>query len=299
MIERRSSARYFRHGIPIAARQWIALELNYSSAFVSDRQLPPELFFRHLAHVLNEKRYAAAATVYASQLNLFTLLLNVYRYMIETLAADKECAVIELALRRNGYDPSGDSVMLSLWRFVELFPPVGVDNEAATAAEWLQGGHSQRRKALREMLLLHTISHNPAIESFRTLFDDQELSLTSSYRTIATSTHDSLTESPFVILLGRSLGEALRAPVNAAPDSLADQIRFVRHTWSAVLPPEMLTEMAQALDFFLEEERLPGGSEEQRPLQEPIFRDSEKQQRTMRPLPHSRKSADQNRSIQL
>ena len=299
MIERKNSVPYFRQGIPIAAQQWRTLGLKDSSALVSDQQLPPDLFFRHLALALNEKPHAAAATVYASHLNLFALLLNVYRYMIETLAADNECAVLELALRRNGYDPTGDAVVLSLCRFVELFPPVGVDNDATTAAEWLQGGHPQRRKALREMLLLHTVLENPAVESFRTLFDDQELSLTSAYKTIATSTHESLSESPFVILLGRSLGEALRSPVNYAPDSLADQIRFVRHTWGAVLPPEMLTEIAQALDFLLEEERLPGRNEEQRPLQETIFRVSGKHPRTMRTLPSTRKSNDQNRSIQL
>ncbi|MDA8428754.1 MAG: alpha-amylase family glycosyl hydrolase [Geobacteraceae bacterium] len=249
------SSGYFRHVIQISARQWHTLGLIKTSRLVDERRLPPVVFYRQLALSLNRARPATAPTVYASHLNLFAILQRVYRYMIDVLAEDAEPDVLEQALRRGGYDPAGSVVTQSVERFVDLFPPAELLSGDRSAAVWLQERDTRRRAALREMLLLHLAAENPATGSFRAIFDDQELMRSSSYKLISVTTHAALAGSPFVKPLGCSLGEALWAPLQASPDSLADQIRFVRDTWSAVLPPELLAELATALDILLEEER--------------------------------------------
>ncbi|MDD5286177.1 MAG: alpha-amylase, partial [Desulfuromonadaceae bacterium] len=246
---------YFRHVIPISAREWRSLGLMKSSRLVDERRLPPILFYRQLALALNKAHQATAAAVSASQLNLFAILQTVYRYMIDILVEDAKTGVLEQALRRVGYDPAGGEALQSVERFVDLFPPAELLSGDESAAVWLKEENSRRRVALREMLLLHIASENPAVRSFRDIIDDLELAQSSAYKVISVKTHAALAKSPFVKQLGCSLGEALRAPIQAAPDSLADQIRFVRDTWSSVLPPELLAEVATALDFLLEEER--------------------------------------------
>jgi glycosidase len=246
---------YFRHVIPISSRQWRSLGLGTLSRQMGERRLPPVIFFRQLALSLNSAHPAGAPTVYASHLNLFAILQTVYRYLIDILAEDAAAGVLEQAVRRAGYDPAGAEILLSTGRFVELFPPAEVISGEVSAAAWLKGGNTRRSLVLREMLLLHAAAGNPAIKSFYDILDNQELAESSSYKDIAAKTYAALAEKPFVAQLGCSLGEALWEPVRAAPDSLSEQIRFVRDRWSAVLPPELLAEMATALDILLEEER--------------------------------------------
>ncbi|MBV5339655.1 MAG: alpha-amylase [Deltaproteobacteria bacterium] len=245
---------FFRHVIPISSRQWRSLGLGAVSRQIGERRLPPVIFFRQLALSLNSAHPAGAPTVYAAHLNLFAILQSVYRYLIDILAEETAVGVLEQALRRAGFDPAGGEAMLSAWRFVELFPPAEVISGEVSAAAWLKG-ESRMREVLREMLLLHAGTGNPAVKSFYDILDDQELAQSSSYKDIAVKTYAALADKPFVAQLGCSLGEALRAPVQAAPDSLAEQVRFVRDRWSAVLPPELLAELATALDILLEEER--------------------------------------------
>ncbi|MFA7403059.1 MAG: alpha-amylase family glycosyl hydrolase [Pelobacteraceae bacterium] len=255
MTRQGSFSDYFRHDIPISSRQWHSLGLMKSSRLVEERRLPPVIFYRQLALSLNKAHGATARTVYASHLNLFAILQRVYRYMIDILAEDAKTAVLGDALKRSGYDPARGEAMQAVELFVDLFPPSELLSGKVPAAAWLKENDTRRREALREMLLLHTAVENPAVRSFLDVFDDQELKLSSHYKTIAVNTHAALSKSPFVKVLGCSLGEAIWAPVQAAPDSLAEQIRFVRNTWSAVLPHELLAEVSTALDILLEEER--------------------------------------------
>ncbi len=246
---------YFRYVIPITARQWRSLGLRTVSLQISERKLPSVIFYRQLALSLNRAHHETAKTVYASHLNLFAILQSVFRYLIDVIAESTEIGALEQAVRRAGYDPAGSEIMRSAERFVELLPPAEVLSGEISAGEWLSGGDKRRRMALREMLLLNSAVENPAVESFRDIFVDPELAESSSCKVIAVKTDAALMESPFLAPLGCSLGEALRAPILAAPDSLSGQIRFVRDSWSAVLPPELLDELETSLDILLEEER--------------------------------------------
>ena len=255
MTEQCRTAAYFRHVIPISARQWQALELEPSSRIIAERRLPPVVFYRKMALSLNKEHPPGAQTVYAAHLNLFAMLQTVYRYMIDVLGEEARAGLLEQALQRCGYDPSGDEVMQSVEQFAELFPPADVVSGEASATTWLKRGAAQQRLVMREILLLHIATENKATVSFRALFDDEELMQSSACKAIAEKMHAALTQSPFVTQLGCPLGEALVAPLKAAPDSLAEQIRFVRDRWGAALPAELIGELDISLDILLEEER--------------------------------------------
>ena len=258
MTGQSSLSPYFMQVIPISVQQWRSLGLGALSRTVVERRLPSIIFYRQLALSLNKSHAPGASTVYASHLNLFAALQTVFRYLIDILAEDEAPGVLELALRRSGYDPDGEGVVQAMVRFVELFPPEAVLSGNVTAAEWLEApnaGDKHRHMVLREMLLLQHAATNPALESFYDILNDQDLAKTSDYRAIASGMRAALTDGPFLPTLGCSLGEALMASIKAAPDSLADQIRFLQEKWQTFLPPELFEELAIAFDFLLEEER--------------------------------------------
>ncbi len=196
--------------------------------------------------------------MYAAHLNLFAALQTMLRYVIDVLAEREAPGLLEQALRRSGYDPDSGEAVQAMLRFVELFPPAEVLSGAASASEWLNMADARdehRHLVLREMLLLHDAAANPAIESFRDLLNDHELADTSCFRALAAGISSALAESPLLPSLGCSLDEALKAPINAAPDSLAAQIRFMRDKLNSFLPPELIDDLATAFDYLLEEER--------------------------------------------
>jgi glycosidase len=258
MNGQRNASTYFPHAIPISVQHWRSLGLGALSRTIGERRLPPIIFYRQLAFSLNKVSSPGTSTVSAAQLNLFAVLQTIFRYLIDVLAEDEMPGVLEQALRRGGYDPSSEEALQAMVSFVELFPPEAVLSGNVSAAEWLGTAsqeNNRRQMVLREMILLDNASTNLAVESFREILDDKELAKTSHYKAIVSGMSAALTDSPYLPLLGCSLGEALKAPVNEAPHSLADQIGFLRDRWQAALPPELFEELSIAFDFLLEEER--------------------------------------------
>jgi len=258
MTGQKSSSDYFQHLIPISLKQWHSLGLGALSRTVAERRLPPIIFYRQLAFALNKVHPPGAPTVYAAHLNLFALLQTLFRFLIDTLAESEAPGVLKEALMRAGYNPDGEENQKAMLRFVESFPPAEILSGELSADKWLNTPDDKERRkhiVLREMILLHHASLNPAVDCFRDILNDKNLSRTSSYKAIVKGTSRALTEAPFLPLLGCSLGEVLLAPINDAPESLAAQIRFLYDRWSPLLPPELLEEMEMAFDFLLEEER--------------------------------------------
>lgn len=250
-----STPAYFKHLIPISAQQWQLHALGAFSRQIGERKLPQIIFYRQLALSLNKAHSSTVPAVSAAQLNLFAILQAVYRYMIDILAENELIGALERAMQRAGHDPAGDEVTKAAASFVALFPPAEVLSAALPAAAWLDKDAANRHLVLREMLLLHTNIENPAVAGFRDVFDDRELMGAADYKAISAGTHAALAEQPYLSQPGCSLGDALRAPIKAAPDSLAGQLRFVRDHWRTFLSPELMEELTMAFDYLLEEER--------------------------------------------
>lgn len=226
---------------------------------IAERGIPQIVFFRQLALKLNRQNPNAARPVHAGQLNLYATLQSVYRYLIDVAAEAQTPGVLEDALKRSGISPADHEVSETMGSFVGLFPPDAVLAGTSSAADWIPPGTAfpeRRRAVLRELLLLQLAAENPALDPFRHVLDDSVLvSACADYPRLMTAMTLALTREPKLPEFGMTLPEILRAPIKAAPDSLVDQVAYIRRQWSEVLPAVLLEEMVIAFDILLEEER--------------------------------------------
>lgn len=143
-----------------------------------------------------------------------------------------------------------------LLAFVRKFPSTDAYNGEITPVKWLEGSTGNikhRAAAFEELLLLWTANANPAFAPFKELFDDSELATATVYPQVAASFGDFFaTKPPFGPGLP-SLFDMLRAPALEAPDSLLDQLAFIRRQWGTYLG-DLLRAILLATDILREEE---------------------------------------------
>jgi len=260
MKEQLGTAPYFPFDIPIASTQWHSLELGSIAKLVTERGIPRIIFYRQISMKLNNEKPVGEKPVHAAQLNLFATLQNVYRYLIDVVAEEQEPAVLLEALRRSNIKPDNSEVSQTVTTFVEHFPPGPVLFEELTVPKWLQPTESSpaRRKhtVLRELLLLRMAAKNPAVDSFRELLDDRNLSeICPVYPSLIDAMSSALARGPILSTFDMTLFEALYAPIKASPDSLSGQIGFIQEQWNTILPQELLEDVVSAFDILIEEER--------------------------------------------
>ena len=112
--------------------------------------------------------------------------------------------------------------------------------------------------ALRQLLVLAALDDNPAVDGFRELIDLHAVRAGSSLATAATALEAFFEGRPGVGPDGRSLIELLRQPAAAAPNSLLEQLRWIRANWAGLfgnLLEDLFRLLLVALDV-LSEERL-------------------------------------------
>jgi len=268
MKELSKTTSYFPYSIQISDQHWRSLDLGALSRRITERAIPAIIFYRQLAFKLNRQRKTGVDPVHAGQLNLFATLQKIYRYLIDELAEGQAPGLLMDALRRSGTDPVGAEAAQVYGRFVELFPPADVINGVDARSGWLSrtdSSFARKRTVLRELLLLRIAAENPAIDNFREILSEDDLAKSSSYQRLITGVVSTLASGPLLTELEMTLVDALRAPIAASPGSLAGQVGFIREHWYALLPPEMLEEVADAFDILLEEEREWGGAGEPGP----------------------------------
>ena len=266
MTELNSALAYFPRTIQISAHHWRSLELGALSQLVAARGMPGVMFYRQLALKLNRGKGPDAPSAQTGHLVLYAALLKVYRHIIDIIGERETPGVMADALNRGGFDPAGNETAMALERFVGFFPPDDVLQGRLQSSEWLgAAGEEGSRLVLREMLLLRLAARNPALDGFREILDDRVLARETPYPAMANGMHAALKQGPLLPELGGTLGEVLWKPIASAPTSLAGQLAFIRERWGNLLPPELLEEMAGALDVLLEEEREWGGAGEPGP----------------------------------
>ena len=241
---------YFPLPIHLSGVARAALQLDQVLTPLLARRYPPIVACRRLAGCLQPGQ-DSALFVSAAQLHLYATLLDVYRYLIAECAELGEGGRLMTALRRGGAELGQPSLTAAMEGFVAAFPPV-------TAVS----GYPQELQlelALREMLLVRLATENRALDPFRRLFDDHQLvQSVPSYLPVANALTSALTTGPSVPKLDVPLMEALRAPLKAAPDSLAGQLGYIRETWGDLLPRDLFEGVLTAFDILEEEQAARG-----------------------------------------
>ncbi len=242
---------YFPLPIHLSGAARAALDLDLVLAPLLARRYPPIVACRRLASCLQADRGPAAPPVTAAQLHLYGTLLNVYRYLVAQCAELGDRGRLATALRRGGVELDQPAVAAAMEGFEAGFPPVVAVS-----------GYPQQLKVelvLSEMLLVRLATENRALDPFRQLFDDRQLAQSvPAYRRVADTLAAALTDGPSVPGLDVPLMEALRAPLKAAPDSLAGQLGYIRETWGDLLPRDLFEGVLTAFDILDEEQAARG-----------------------------------------
>ena len=160
----------------------------------------------------------------------------------------------------------------TLLQFTEQFPPLAVQRGEIEARQYLDlrtAGRPHRQSALEEMLLLNLANANPALASYRELFDDSELRRISAYPAVIAGLQSFFKSEPGFAAGGESLFDALMAPARRAPHSLQAQLEYLLERWGAVLGESFVIRILRGIDFVKEEiirHTGPGGARGQTPV---------------------------------
>jgi glycosidase len=111
--------------------------------------------------------------------------------------------------------------------------------------------------ALAQLLLLGVLSENPAVAPFSELIDLRPLrERAAAAPRVRAALEVALDGTPAFPGDARSLIDLLREPAQAAPGSLADQLRYIRQAWGERFAPllgDLLDRLLVALDVLAEE----------------------------------------------
>lgn len=253
---------YFPFELHLSDRVWRRFDLTSAAREVQPVGGGRILFLRRLSERLDAVPEQEGRQVSAGSLNMYTLLLRSLRGIIDLYEKKSAPGMLLNSLASAGVACGEGAVDAVEREFVRLFPPAAVllagessDGYLAAAERSLQ----RRRQVAAELLLLRVASENRALDRFRLLFDDSELATVSPYRRVMETVESVLGNLPRMPGIGLPLPDLLRAPLRAAPDSLAGQLSFIRERWGAFLPPELTEELATAFGILEEETRVRWG----------------------------------------
>jgi glycosidase len=203
---------------------------------------------RRVAAAMNRARTDAGepATVPSGDLVALGLLHEAWHALIERALGgartERVAGAAEGAEQRLG----SDEVARIERRFRDAFPA----EEPSDGA----GPLTRRVTSVEELLLVALANENPAAAPVRDVVTDEPLAEDPAYRPVIAEIERELGRLE-VGPGGTSLPDLLRAPVRAAPTSLAGQLRYIRDRWSDLLPDDLLDRLVLGLDILAEEER--------------------------------------------
>ncbi len=244
---------YFDLSLQMSLAAWQRYGL--SESLLPFRHASLMLRLRAVADTINRTRAMAATS--AGELNLAALLTRVFRHLTERYLQDHNCRVGHNAITLGEQRLEAPRLAKTLQEFTSLFPPAAV-RDGKLSAERFLADDDNRRATLVEMFILSVQNTNPALGRIKELFDDEELTRRSAYRSLLAEIDRGLEDQSVTGLLGRSLLALLEEPVRRAPDSLHEQLRFVRTLWRDHLPPDVQEEILTAFDIVEEETRMRG-----------------------------------------
>lgn len=229
---------------------------------------------RVFARKMNEQRDLVTfpeSAVQAGQINAMGLIDEILHHVVELYRREKKPEILKLALKHLDGKFTRTIVDAMLMQFIQEFPPLAVYRNESTFQEYLKSsteGVPNRESVLEELILLRVNNENPALLPYEELFNDGSLSTNSVYLSAIRELENFFAVQPYFGPDNQSLLEMLRAPAKANPNSLEDQLEFIRLRWSSLLG-QFLFRLLGSLDLIKEEQKLasfgPG------PVQIPVY----------------------------
>ncbi len=197
-------------------------------------------------------------TIPAGDINAMGLLDEVMHILIRQYEMENP-GVMERALDWIATKYGESELDLSLLRFDEYFPGSLPEDDRKGQAITLE-----------EMLLLSLENQNPALETYKELFDDTPL-LDTVYARMFGTLETFFGYEPSSKLGKESLLDILRAPIKASPNSLGGQLKYIAERWGVLLGERYVDMLLRGMDFLTEEiirEPSSGGSDGSAPVPE-------------------------------
>ncbi|HNO95273.1 MAG TPA: alpha-amylase family glycosyl hydrolase, partial [Anaerolineales bacterium] len=117
-------------------------------------------------------------------------------------------------------------------------------------------GHGVRAAAIEEMLLINNANKNPALAPYMDLFDENVMN-GSAFKDFTSHLLEFFSTQPG---LGNgaagkteTLAELLRGPIEASPDSLEGQLKFILDKWGYLLGNEFSNRILRGMDYLRED----------------------------------------------
>jgi glycosidase len=251
--------KYFLYEIQINRQAWDRLGLDSVSRNLRMRTNAPYIIFcRHVANALNRRPEASEKPVKAGNVYLYALLTRIFRYLLNNYNTVKSPQILDKVLDKENPEIPPEKLGAAMKSFIGHFPDSMVIEGTGTALEYVSGedpGNLGKKMIITEFLLLELSLENPALDEFRELFDETALIATAPLEDVVSSLEEKFEKAPPYEPFEHSVMELLRMPIKFSPSSLAGQLEYIKTNWSALLPPELLSEMLLGLDILREEER--------------------------------------------
>jgi glycosidase len=256
---------YFPFGFQLSRKSWDWLGqtklLEVADAAETQRAM---YAIRQLSDLFNEKRRHsshAIEPVQAGQLFSVSVIVDILRYVSLYYCHEQIPGVMPRGTDWTGKKRGSAVVEQPPPSFVGLFPPVEVLREKQTNTQYLQSRSEiapNPETVAAEIILLSLAMENPAFAPYKTLFDDLDLKRESPYVPLVGGLEEFFATQPAFGPLGMPLFQCLRAPMQAAPDSLDGQLDYIKVHWARFLPAELLERLLLARDILREETQLRG-----------------------------------------
>ncbi|RXK88648.1 alpha-amylase [Chlorobaculum sp. 24CR] len=140
-----------------------------------------------------------------------------------------------------------------LGRFVKRFPAGEIYRSKTAPEAWLKSP-ANRSNALEEAYLVWLNNRNPALKQFAGLISDQELHGDRAYPQLVRAMQHAVQSAGPVGNREDDLEELLTRPFRYAPDSLLDQLRFIKLNWQDLLADSPWRELLDEAIVLIEDE---------------------------------------------
>ena len=221
----------------------------------------PDIYsVRLFAEKMNQHRNLAQypeRVIRTGQLNAMGLIDEILHYVSDQYKKQRRSDVFTAATEWLEKSLGKKALDELLKVFVTEFPPLAVYLNQKPAEAYLKektAGVSNKTIAMEELLLFHLANANPAFSPFRELFDDTDIGKITLYHKASEQLNTFFDTMPVFGPDNQNLMEMLQTPARRFPQSLFQQLEFIRTRWGYLLSDYILR-LFGSLDLIKEEEK--------------------------------------------
>jgi len=164
-----------------------------------------------------------------------------------------------------------------VFRFVKLFPPSEIYSGKVSIFDYLNSYTENRSNfeiALEELLLLYLDNFNPANKKLKEFFDEKYFDDVKDYLEVINHLNKFFLTQPKFGPENQDIFSLLITPIINNPNSLWDQLEFIRAKWGIILKDFLLNKIMTSKDIMREETKFDSFADGSLPTVVPVYKGS-------------------------